>query len=226
MQVIDVQPISTKSVEELSKEVATITNFEVAIKTQGDYERFAEILKAIKAMDKKVEENRVSVTRPLDAAKAAFQALIKPLQNKLSDAERVIKQAMIAYTEEQERARREQEEKLRKQAEADAEKERAKLQAKADKAIAAGKAEKAEELAQQAAQVQVVAPTLAPTVETPKGISYREKWTATVVNFKDLPDEYKVPNQQALDRVAQAMKGNLAIPGVTYKCEKILSSRG
>jgi hypothetical protein len=61
--------------------------------------------------------------------------------------------------------------------------------------------------------------------EKPPGVSYRDKWTAEVVDVKVLPREYMVPNQQALDKFAGAMKGSIPIPGVKFHKEKIMASR-
>ena len=60
-------------------------------------------------------------------------------------------------------------------------------------------------------------------VQKVEGISYRQKWTATVMDFKKLPDEFKITDQKALDKIATASAGLLPIPGVEFKLEKNIS---
>jgi len=150
----------------------------------------------------------------------------KPL-NLLSEAEAIIKRLMIGYTAEQDRLGRIEQLRLQKIADAEAEKERKKLEARIERAEASGKIEKAEELALQKEMVEAVSvPIIASNVETPKGISYRDDYSAEIIDFKLMPDEYKLPNMSALDKIAQATKGAIQIPGVKINVKKILSSRG
>ena len=156
---------------------------------------------------------------------------------------------MITYETEQEKIRKEQEEKLRKQAAAEEarkkkaleeqarkkEEEARKLREEAEKAdteekarlnsIAKKKEEEADARREKADATHVEAPVLAPRVEAPKGISYTMKWTAEVIDFKALPDEYKLPNDSMLNKLAQATKGKVPVAGVKFKSEKIVASR-
>ena len=167
----------------------------------------------------------------------------------LVEAERIVKKGMIAYTDKQEKLRQEREEKLRKQAEAEEARKRKALEEQAKK-----QEEKAAELRRQATEadakervrleeqarkaeeeaekrrekkeeVHIEAPVLASTVEQPKGVAYKDKWYAEVVDFTQLSDEYKLPNMPMLNKVAQATKGKLCVPGATFKSEKIVASR-
>jgi hypothetical protein len=135
--------------------------------------------------------------------------------------------------EEQEREWRRKEEEKRKEAErltleaskiknakarAEAEAQAAKAKLEADKAAA-----KADERA--AEQANIIAPTAAPRVEAVKGVSYKDSWTAVVDDFAKLPDDYKIADTSKLNKVGQATKGQISIPGVTWKKEKIVISR-
>ena len=42
----------------------------------------------------------------------------------------------------------------------------------------------------------------------------REVWKAVIVDINAIPREYLVVNQAALDKVAQATRGAIVIPGV------------
>jgi hypothetical protein len=216
---IDVKPISTKTVDELSKEVTTLTAKTVVVKNQTDYNLASEVLKSIKGLAKRLEEERKKITSPLDAAKKAVQSLFVPQQDKLDVAERTIKNAMIAFADEQECIRREEERKLQEKAE----KDRQAALKKADEARAKGNEAKAASLEEKAANV--VAPVLAPRAETPAGAAFVTRWTAEVLDFSLLPDEYKIVDQKKLDMVARALKESFNVPGATAKVTKVLSQR-
>jgi hypothetical protein len=88
----------------------------------------ADDLQSIKGRIKTLNEQRLTITRPLDAAKEAVMSLFrKPLET-LAEAETVIKRAMLTYQNEEDRKARE--EQARRQAEADAERRRVEAEAK------------------------------------------------------------------------------------------------
>lgn len=199
---------------------------DVIIETDEQCNEASAILSEIKKRSKELDDQRKSITKPLDDAKKQIMDLFRHPLDLLSRAENHLKNLILNYTTEKERKAREEAERLRKLAEAEAEKERKRLEAQMKKAEEKGKLEKVEELKAKVEEV-VNTPIIVPTVEVekPKGISYREKWYAEVVDFKVLPDEYKIPNQQALDKVAQATKGTIQIPGVIFKKEQIVVAR-
>lgn len=213
--------------EEIAKSTDVIQlarKADVIIETDEQCNEASTILSDIKKRAKELDEQRKSITKPLDDAKKQIMDLFRHPLDLLSRAENHLKNLILNYTTEKERKAREEAERLRKLAEAEAEKERKRLEAQMKKEK--GKLEKVEELKAKVEEI-VNTPIIVPTVEVekPKGISYREKWYAEVVDFKVLPDEYKIPNQQALDKVAQATKGTIKIPGVIFKVKQIVVSR-
>lgn len=190
----------------------------ITISSQTDYERAAEILKEVKSYLKQLEEDRKKITKPLDEAKKSVMELFRKPTEMLETVEREIKASMVNYMEEQERIARQKQIELQKLAEIEAERERKRLEKKLEKTKTEAKAE---EIREEIRNIIPIAPIVTPSVQTPKNISYREKWSAVVVDFKALPDEYKIPNQQLLDKVAQSTKGTLNIPGVKWEKEKI-----
>lgn len=225
--IIEVKPIETKEVqaETTNIEKVLLTAKDVKIKNQEGYDSSASLLSKIKTKAKELDKKRKAITAPLDTAKKAVMELFRKPLIMLGEAESILKKGMIAYTTEQERIRREHEEKLRRQAEAEEKRKREALEKRAKKAEEDGKAEKAEELREKAEEVRVEAPVLAQTTETPKGVSYREKWHAVVIDKTQLPIEYLEPNMQMLNKFAEATKGKVALSGVKFKSEKIVSSR-
>jgi hypothetical protein len=64
----------------------------------------------------------------------------------------------------------------------------------------------------------VVVPAPAPQItRTEMGsVSGRDNWKARVLDFKSLPDEYKLPNEQMLNALARSTKGTRQVPGVEF----------
>ena len=251
-EVITVEPIKTDYVEVATKEseqaLAIVTGGEFTIVDQRSYENVCNLRREAKKRIKKLEAERKEATGPLDIAKKKVmgwfrrptdmclkiidicnkgtsdwdtkqEAIRIAQQEKLNrqvDAERKKK-------EEQERVWREKGEAKRREAEAleaEGKKEEAtKAQAEADKAVA-----RAEE--RQEAANGVIAPVIGPAVAKVEGTSYRTDWYGEVVDFKLLPDEYKLPNTAMINKTAKATKGTIVIPGVVMKSKKISVDRG
>lgn len=192
------------------------------------YQEAGERLKAIMALKKKIAE---TFDPHIDRAYKAHKELVaekKSHETPLLEAEGHIKRAMLGYQQDQERIRREAEAK----AQEEARKERERLEARAVKAAAAGKAEKAEALQQSAAMV--VTPIIAPTTPRVAGISTRITYKATVIDKLELVKAVAagtVPlnaldcNMPFLNNQARAMRETLAYPGVKVEQETGLASR-
>lgn len=188
------------------------------VTSADEYANAGEELKRIKAAAKRLDEIRKTMTKPLDTAKRAIMDFFREPEAKLQRAESGIKRAMLAYSEEQERIRREDQRK----AEEAARKAREKLEAQAAKAAAAGKVERAAELEQRAATV--VAPVIQREAPKVTGIATREVWKFEIVDRSALPREYLMPDEKKIAGVVRALKGDTNIPGVRVWSEKALAS--
>lgn len=218
---IKIQPIDISSADESSKQALILLTEAkgLTIKGQEGYDKAGSLLVLIKGRLKSLDTLRKSITKPLDEAKARIMDLFRvPLTN-YEEAETIVKKSMLVYDDEQEKLRKAEEDKLAREAE----KKRKELEVKAEKARKEGKDAKADQLEEKANNT--VAPILAPTIERPSGIQYRDHWTAEVTNFEWLPNEYKLSNMPMLNKVAQSTKGALKIPGVVFKKEKIVASK-
>lgn len=224
--IINVKPIETKAAHEAESQAVLLKYVagKLRIVNQQHYEQAAEELQTIKSKYRELEAKRKELTQPLDQVKKRIMDLFRKPLDMLAEAEGIYKKTMIAYSDEQERKRKEQEEKLRKEAEEKERREKEKLENKAKKAEEKGKPEKAEELRQQKDDVIIQAPILSEP-EKPKGISYRDNWYAEVTDKSKLPIHYLEPNMQMLNRFAQATKGQVPVAGVVFKSEKILASK-
>lgn len=101
------------------------------------YEIASGQLKEVKAMSKRLEEQRKSITKPLDEAKKAVMDTFRPAMEFCDQAEGMIKRGMLGYDNEQRRIRQEEERKAREAAEA----ERKRIQENARKKAEAEAAE-------------------------------------------------------------------------------------
>jgi hypothetical protein len=221
METIDIKPIDISVVKEQEKDTQLIVQeaTSLVIRTQKDYEVAGGLRMKIKGKIKELDEKRKSITAPLDLAKKNIMALFNPIIDRLNNGVEILDQGVIIFTEEQDRIAREA------QAKADeiARKEREKAETKAKELEAQGKTEKA--AAYQAKADAVIAPVIIPATPKVAGQAIKDMWYAEVVDFKALSDDYKLPNQSALDKVAQATKGKVSITGVVFKVRKIVSGR-
>ncbi|GIW55358.1 MAG: hypothetical protein KatS3mg082_1762 [Nitrospiraceae bacterium] len=195
------------------------------------YEAAATDLQEIKGKLKALEEKRVAITKPLNQAIKAVNDLFRKPKELLEQAEALIKKAMSAYDQEQERKRREEQARL----EEEARKERERLEAKAREAEEKGQIEKAEALRESANAV--VAPIVSPATEAPKvtGIATRGLWKARVTDKAALvrhivaerPDLLFLIeiDSAALNALARAQKSALSLPGVEVYEEKVIAVR-
>lgn len=224
------------------------------VTTPVQYSDAGEQLKQIKGAMKRLDDLRKGMTRPLDAAKKAIMDFFRGPEEKLTRAESGIKRAMIAFSDEQERIRREEQRKAeetarkeRERIEAQAREAERKAQEKAaadrraaDEAAAAGRAAEAaklraaavateEKAAAKAEALAVQASTVvAPVIhrEPPRvsGINTREVWKFEVTDPAAVPREYLSVDESKIRRVVGALKGDTKIAGVRVYSERALAS--
>lgn len=224
------------------------------VATPVQYTDAGEQLKQIKAAMKRLDDLRKGMTRPLDTAKKAIMDFFRAPEEKLARAESGIKRAMISYSDEQERIRREEQRK----AEEAARKERERLEAiareterkarekaeaerkAAEEAAAAGRAAEAAKLMARAAATEqraaakaeevtqqaqmVVAPVIQREAPKVTGVATREVWKYEVTDVTQLPREYTMADDKKIGGVVRAMKADTSIAGVRVWCERILAS--
>lgn len=231
---ITVAPIKNTVADNYSNKAIDLTRTIATLKItdQSSYEGAAAMLRSVKSMAKEAEDERKKITGPLDQAKDAVMALFNPIKTRLENAERVLKNAILTYSQEQEKKRKAEEERLAKEAKEREDKEKAKLERKAEKADAAGDTEKADLLRQQKEEVFIPAPTIAPTVQKVPGVSMRKVWKARIENFKTVPvemlfadDRQKEAHQSYFNGLAEKTKGSLPIAGVEWYTEDVVASR-
>ena len=190
----------------------------LAIVSPESYTFGADLLLGIKDLRKRIADTfGPHVKRAFDAHRALV-AEQRTAEAPLMDAERIIKDRLRAYDDEQERIRREEARRL----EAIARQQEAERQlAAALAAEAAGDTTEADAIINEAPAPVVVQVEKA----TPKvaGISYRETWAAEVTDLAALvrhvaahPEHANLltANQTALNALARGLKAAMSIPGV------------
>ena len=200
-----------KKLEEIKKDAKSLQVKVQKLKITTDKEavQATEMLSQVKARAKRIEEIRLSYTKPLNDSLRKINGDFKMALAPYEEMERMLKRCILDFRAEQEKIRRAEEEKLRKEAER--------------KAIAEAKKNKT---SQKKALENVIVPTIEKAdsaIHSASGVAKtRLVWKHKITDFSKLPDEYKVVNDTA---IRNARKGGLMIiPGVEFYQEEELSS--
>lgn len=244
---IDVQTINVES--PASANLTGVANRHLAlaqaykITSPQLYAAAADDLQAIKGKLKAWDDLRKKFTKPLDDLKQQWMDLFRSPIDTLKQAEQTIKNAMLAFDEEQERIRKAEEE--RRLAEQRAEEQRAAEAARqAQQALESAKtpdqvAEASAKLEQATVRQAEIQHTPAPIVAsaTPKvaGISKKTTWRGECTDKMALikavaagnaPITLLDVNESVLNQMARAMKETMNFPGCRAVEDKgIASSR-
>lgn len=198
---------------ELKAEVSAVVAVEIAVTNQETYAAANDQIGKLQTVRKAIVERFSDPKKKAAEAHKAICALEKTFLNPVDERITALKNSTTRwYAAEQARIKAEED---RKRREAE---ELAKLAAEAE---AQGDVETAEEAVVEAAMAEANV-TYMPKV---KGTSMREVWRAVVEDEAQVPREYLMVNQSALDAVAKATKGAIKIPGVRFKKSYINSTR-
>jgi len=218
--------------EEIEQEVSPVIQEASGITvTDGiTYSAAAEFLKELKTAQAKVVKFFGPMKQKAHAAWKEIVASESNVLNPLKAAEGSIKNKMLYYDDERKRQAAEEQNKLQKIADAKAEAERMR-QIKAAAKLKTGSLRE-ERLAE---ADEVIAPIIHVQHETPKvtGISSRTAWKARIINKQDFiraaaADQnllgFVTIDQTALNRLAQATKGQLNYRGIEFYSERIMAA--
>ena len=198
---------------ELEQEVSAVVAVEIAVTNQESYIAANDQIGKLQTLRKNIVAEFADTKKAAAEAHKRVCALEKKFLDPVDQRITAFKNATTRwYAAEQARIRAEEERKRREAEEA------ARLAAEAEQA---GDEEFALEAVAEAAAAEASV-TVMPKV---KGTSMREVFRAVVVDINALPREYMIPNQAALDRVVQATKGAIQIPGVRIEKSYINSTR-
>lgn len=204
---IRVKPETDFQFIEYQKQAQEILKFARSAVVTNDAEMKASTndLAIISGLKKGIEEKRQEYVKPINEHVKAVNDAFKKLTDPILEADKITRDKILAYRAEVERKRQEAEEINRKK------EELARLEAQHS-----GTGEFTADL------TPVIVPASAPEhVRTDMGTSGTVKTRkARVIDFKLLPDEYKLPNEKLLATAART--GVAAIPGVEFYVEESL----
>jgi len=219
MSELKLNPEMQKEIQQFEETALKFQDFKVT--TQEQYTTAGDYLRSIKQSSKKLEDLRVSMTKPLDESKRRIMDLFRQPLEKLIQAELALKRGMLGYQQEQERKRREEEDRLQEIARKEAER----LSRRADKAEDKGNIAKAEELRLKSQETASITPFVAPTIQKAEGTSTKKLWKFEVVNSDLIPREYLTPDLIKIGKMVRASGEILSIPGIKIYSEETLSIR-
>jgi hypothetical protein len=211
-------PMPTAAAADKAQEALDAANA-VVIHTAAQYSTSACELQAIKGKWREVDDARKTLLKPINEAHDRIQAFFRQPLEFLRQAEIILKRKLLAYSDEQDRVRREEQRK----ADETARKDRQRIEAQAAKAAASGKVEKAEQLQERAASF--VAPSIQREAPKVTGVNMREAWKYAIENEAAIPRAWLMVDESKIRSYVANMKGDSQIPGVRVYCEKQMASR-
>ncbi len=189
---------------EVESVIADLAGYEISTEEQSGI--VGEVVKAAKIRWQEIEIRRKAIVDPLNKAKEAVQELFKPPLTKWATVERIGKDKLASYFE----------------------------RCAAERRAAEEKAAKAFETGADPAEVRALVTASAQPTQTAPGISSRLDWVAEVTDPMALlravvegvaPMALVSVNNPALQQLARATKGTLAIPGVKFETRTVVSAR-
>lgn len=190
---------------ELKQEVTAAAQAEIAVVDQVSFSAANDMIGRLQTIRKEVVDRFAGPKKKAAEAHKAVCELEKSFLAPVDEKIRLLKDSTTNwYAAEQKRIAAEEERK-RKDAEA--------------LAALSAEAEESGETALAAEAVVAAALEQATVTVMPKcaGTSMREVWKAVVEDIAKIPREYLIVNQAMLDKVAQATKGAIPIPGVRFE---------
>ncbi len=178
------------------------------ITTLEDNKAASDDLTIISRLKKQMEVKKREYLDPLRDEAEAIRETYSLLMDPIFKAEKITKDKMLAYNQEQDRIRKEQEDINRKRIEAAEQEMRLKG-----------------ELTESVNLIEVV-PEASKRVSTELGTTgQRENWKWKVIDFALVPDEYKMINPAILTPTAKSYKDTRTIPGIEIYNEPGIATR-
>ena len=175
--------------------LAQIKEFEITSKEDMDFA--VEVLTDSKKKAKQIDGKRQEITKPLNEALRAVNALFKPALNFLAQCEREVKQKIAA---------------AHAQSQIDA------RQALAEAGTAAATGDGT------AVTTALEAHETAEGFSEVDGVQYRTVWKYEIKDESLIPREFLMPDNQRIQNVVMHKKGDAVIPGVRVYEEKVIAS--
>lgn len=203
------------------------------------------LLRSIKTLRGQVQqwfsphlEAAMETKRKAEAARKGLADEQARMEAPLIEAETILKRSLLAWEQDQERARAEEERRLQEEARQRA--EQVTLEAAA--ALEREAAETGDEDMRQEAENILLQPIEPPVVSVAKmvpkvqGVTYRDMWKAhpqidikalaAAVAAGNVPTTFLVPDMTAINAFARATKGTHPVPGIRWFNDRQVAARG
>lgn len=199
--------------------------------TKEDYGFAAEKLKETKSMRKQIVE---FFADPKQKAHETWKSIVsreKFFTDKLDAIETIVKKKMLAFTNEQERIRREEEARLRKIAEEQAEAERKRMIANAKRNETRGNEDRAAEWKEKAEEIKPIDVYIAPVKIKAEGIQTKKVWRGSIEDVgKFLLAASQNPKLQQhitinINSLVRQFADNEEIPGIKFFQEETIAAK-
>ena len=226
--VVDATPtIETDLGNEVTAMVSTTSS--VSISNDAGYKYAGELLKQVKAMQKRIvdywEPLRVSAKKSYDAVLARKKQMLDPVDK----AEKALKAEMGRYTLEQQRKAEEERRRAEEEQRRLIREEMERKLAEAASLEAQGNAQGADMAMAEAEvldQIEVVQSVVEPEKPKVQGVSSQRSWSIRVSDESAVPVSIvgvviRPVDEAAILRLVKATKGKIEIPGVEIKEEVI-----
>lgn len=230
MQEVNALPVQAEPTIENEQKSSAVKIYEQAqmltINTAQDYDGAAEFTKQVKSLSKRIKDYWEPLKK---SARASWQSLVdreKELLTPLEKAEAEVKAKMAAYqrkVQEEERAARELAEKLKRE-------EAERLLAEAARAAEQGNEMEAEIILAQAEIIETSQPAVQMQAPKATGVSTRTLYRAKIIDESKVPTEVagvviRPVDLSAINKLAQASKGKVQIPGIEIYEEQSVAVR-
>ncbi len=186
---------------------------QLAITNDDQFQETAEFLQGIKGKQKEVKDNFEPRRAKAEAEKQKVLAEINSYKRPLEKAEIIVKKKLGEYRVEQEQKRREEEQK--RLAELKTQEE--------DRLLEEAEANGDESILDD--EIMLAKPTLETEIPKMAGISFTEVWHFEIVDVKQIPRDYMIPDERKIQGVVKALKDKTNIPGVRVYSDQQVGAR-
>ena len=186
---------------------------QLAITNDNEFQETAEFLQGIKGKQKEVKDNFESRRAKAEAEKQKVLAEINSYKRPLEKAEIIVKKKLGEYRVEQEQKRREEEQK--RLAELKTQEE--------DRLLEEAEANGDESILDD--EIMLAKPTLETEIPKMAGISFTEVWHFEIVDVKQIPGDYMMPDERKIQGVVKALKDKTSIHGIRVYSDQQVGAR-
>lgn len=223
-------PMIVQARQQVSR--ATILVDDLTVTNQEDYDFAAGQLRTIKALGTSVDDQRKTISQPLRAAVEAVNAMFRPFTEQLTEAERIVKNKMLAWRKVEDQKRE-----AALQAQLDEQREAVKkIERERLEAVEAGDDEAVAQ-AEVKAEMVAMTPLVAPAPVQSAGTSVRKSWKGEITDLAEFLAEAIKPGREQLlacvdikqgdlNAIVRLAKGKITAPGLRVYEDHNMAVRG